>query len=284
MKRIAARQLQAHFGFSVSRACRLVGLERSTYHYRRVQADNEAAVVQRMRELIATHPSWGYPILHAVLRREGLVQNHKRTWRIYRAHGLTLKLRRRPKRAAGVRLQLAEPTRPNERWAMDFMVDRLGNGRRFKVLTVLDIFTKECLALELDTSITGPRVTRVLDWLLLMRDCPAVITTDNGPEFAGSALDQWAYQHQVRLDFITPGKPVQNAFIESFNGRLRHECLNQHYFGTIMEARETIENWRMEYNTFRPHGSLKGLTPEKFRCTWEARQRAPETHLTTCPA
>ena len=243
------------------------------------------AVLDRMKELIATHKSWGYPIIHDVLRREGLVKNPKRTWRIYKENNLTLKLRKRHKRASMLRLELAEPTKPNERWAMDFMSDSLWNGRKIKILTVLDEFTKECLATEVDTSISGERVTRILDWLILIRGCPEVITTDNGPEFAGIALDQWAYNNNVRLDFIKPGKPIQNAFIESFNGRLRHECLNQHYFVTLEETKTIIENWRKEYNTFRPHGSLKGLTPEEFRKAWEEQkqqQNTPEIQLTSC--
>jgi putative transposase len=185
-----------------------------------------------------------------------------------------------------LRLELTEPTKPNERWAMDFMSDGLWNGRKFKVLTILDIFTKECLAIEIDTSINGNRVTRVLDWFALTRGVPEVITTDNGPEFAGIALDRWAYNNNVRLDFIKPGKPIQNAFIESFNGRLRHECLNQHYFVTLEEAKKIIEAWRLEYNTFRPHGSLKGLTPEEFRKIWQDKnqQKAPEIQLTSCTA
>lgn len=282
MKRLAAQQLKAHFGLSVSRSCRLVTLPRSTYHYRTVKVDNETVIVKRMQELIATHKSWGYPIIHDILRREGLVTNHKRTWRIYKENDLTLKRRKRHKRASVLRLELAEPTRPNERWAMDFMSDGLWNGRKFKVLTILDIFTKECLAIEVDTSINGNRVARVLDWLILTRGCPTVITTDNGPEFAGIALDRWAYHHQVRLDFIKPGKPIQNAFIESFNGRLRHECLNQHYFTTLAEAKRIVGDWRLEYNTFRPHGSLNGLTPEEFNRVWKEKQKTPESQLTTC--
>lgn len=170
---------------------------------------------------------------------------------------------------------------------MDFVSDGLWNGRKIKVLTALDIFTKECLAIEVDTSINGERVTRVLDWLVLARGCPDVITTDNGPEFAGRALDKWAYNNGLMLDFIKPGKPIQNAFIESFNGRLRHECLNQHYFVTLGEAKKTIEDWRKEYNTFRPHGSLDGLTPEEFiktRKEQKEQQKAPETQLTSCTA
>jgi len=236
-----------------------------------------------MKELIGAHKSWGYPIIHDVLRREGLVRNPKKTWRIYKENGLTLKLRKRRKRASAVRLKLPDSSRPNERWAMDFLSDSLWNGRKFKVLTVIDTFTKECLATEADTSINGERVTRVLDWLTLARGCPEVITTDNGPEFAGKTLDRWAYNNNVRLDFIQPGKPIQNAFIESFNGRLRHECLNQHYFVTLGEAKNIIENWRKEYNTFRPHGSLNGLTPEEFRKGWK-KQKEPESQLTNCTA
>lgn len=286
MKRLAATHLKAHFGLSVSRACRLVALQRSTYHYKTAKADNEAAIINRMQELIGKHKSWGYPIIHDILRREGLVKNPKRTWRIYKENNLTLKLRKRHKRASMLRLELAEPTKPNERWAMDFMSDGLWNGRKFKALTILDIFTKECLAVEIDTSINGNRVTRVLDWLVLARGCPEVITADNGPEFAGIVLDRWAYNNHVRLDFIKPGKPIQNAFIESFNGRLRHECLNQHYFATLEEAKKIIEDWRLEYNTFRPHGSLKGLTPEEFRKVWhdKNKQKTPEIQLTSCTA
>lgn len=239
-----------------------------------------------MKEIIEKHKSWGYPTLHDILRREGLVMNPKRTWRIYRENGLSLKVRKRHKRASGIRMELVEPTRPNERWAMDFVSDALWDGRRFRVLTVLDVFTKECLAIEVDTSINGDRVTRVLDWLLITKGVPEVITTDNGPEFAGIVLDRWAYKNKVRLDFIQPGKPIQNAFIESFNGRLRQECLNQHYFVTIQEAKRIIEEWRLEYNTFRPHSSLNGLTPVAFLNTWKEQkqqQNAPETQLAGCP-
>jgi putative transposase len=234
-----------------------------------------------MKELIEKHKSWGFPILHDILRREGLVINHKRTWRIYRENGLMLKIRKRHKRASGIRLELAEPARPNERWAMDFVQDQLWHGSRFRILTVLDVFTKECLALEVDTSINGERVGRVLDWLVMTRGKPEVITVDNGPEFAGMTIDRWAYQNNVTLDFIQPGKPIQNAFIESFNGRLRHECLNQHYFVLLQEAKTVIENWRIEYNTFRPHGSSNGLTPEQFSSAWRENQpnEAPETLL-----
>jgi putative transposase len=275
--------LQEHFGLSISRACRIVTLNRSSFHYKPVKDVDDTKVLVRMTELISKHKSWGYPMLHDVLRREGLVKNPKRTWRIYKENGLTLKMRKRHKRASMIRMELPEASKPNERWAMDFVSDGLWNGRKYKSLTVIDIFTKECLAIEVDTSINGERVTRVLDWLNLTRGCPSIITTDNGPEFAGITLDGWAYNNNVRIDFIKPGKPIQNAFIESFNGRLRHECLNQHYFVTLAEAKKIIEDWRMEYNTFRPHGSLNGLTPEEFKKTWKQQQKTPETQLTSCP-
>jgi len=274
--------LQEHFGLSISRSCRIVELNRSSFHYKPIEDNDDTKVLDRMKELIAKHKSWGYPMLHDILRREGLVKNPKRTWRIYKENGLTLKMRKRHKRASMIRLELPKPSRPNERWAMDFVSDGLWSGRKFKMLTVIDIFTKECLAIEVDTSINGERVTRALDWLVLARGCPDVITTDNGPEFAGITLDRWAYNNNVRIDFIKPGKPIQNAFIESFNGRLRHECLNQHYFETLQEAKKIIEDWRMEYNTFRPHGSLNGLTPEDFKTVWKQQQKKPETELTSC--
>jgi putative transposase len=284
VKRLAATQIKAHFGLSISRACRLVALQRSSYHYKADKKDNEMDIVKRMKELIERHKSWGYPIIHDILRREGLVKNHKRTWRIYKENNLTLKMRKRHKRASMLRLELAKPVMPNERWAMDFVQDGLWNGRKIRILTILDVFSKECLGLVVDTSINGERVTRVLDWLIITKGCPRVITTDNGPEFAGIALDRWAYNNQVRLDFIQPGKPVQNAFIESFNGKLRHECLNQHYFATIEEAKNIIEAWRLEYNSFRPHSSLNGLTPEEFTKTWRNKNqpKTPETLLTFC--
>ena len=275
-------RLKERFGLSKARSCRLVELTRSSYYYKTVRINNDEAVLKRIKELIATYKSYGLPILHDILHREGLVVNHKRTERIYKENSLALKLRKHHKRASMIRLELPEATRPNEHWAMDFMSDGLWNGRKIKTLNVLDIFTKECLAIEVDTSINGNRVTRILDWLVLTRRCPQVITTDNGPEFAGRALDKWAYDNGVNHDFIKPGKPIQNAFIESFNGRLRHECLNQHYFVTLEEAKKIIEDWRVEYNTFRPHGSLDGLTPAEFIKAWKEQQKTPEIPLTSC--
>lgn len=231
-----------------------------------------------MKELVEKHRSWGHPTLHGVLRREGLVVNHKRSWRIYREAGLSLKVRKRKKRASMTRLELPTSVRPNHRWAMDFVQDQLWAGRRFRVLSVIDLFTKECLTIEVDTSLNGLRVSRVLDWLLLTRGKPEAITVDNGPEFAGREMDRWAYENKVTLDFIRPGKPVENAYIESFNGKFRHQCLNEHYFSTLEEAKRIIEDWRIHYNEFRPHSSLDGLTPKEFNTQWQEKnnKQSPE--------
>jgi len=211
----------------------------------------------------------GCEMMHEILRREGLVKNHKRTERIYRQQGFSLKIRKRKRRIVQVRLKLPQARKPGQRWSMDFMQDVLRSGRRFRLFCVIDQFTKECPAIEVDFSLNGLRVTRVLDWAILTRKRPEAITVDNGPEFAGIVLDRWAYRHKIKLDFIRPGKPVENAYIESFNGKLRHECLNQHYFKNLEEAKQAIERWRIRYNEFRPHQSLEGLTPDAFTKAWQ---------------
>jgi len=217
-----------------------------------------------MREIAEKRRRFGSPRIHVMLQREGLVINHKRTERLYREEGLSLKLRKRKKRTAVTRIELPKPEAPNKRWSMDFMLDQLAYGRRFRVLTIVDAFTRECPALEVDTSIGGKRVTRVLDRLAFLRGVPEVITIDNGPEFASRALDEWAYRNNVKLDFIRPGKPVENAFIESFNGKFRDECLNENWFLSLDDARSTIEAWRIDYNRHRPHSSLNNMTPMEY--------------------
>ena len=270
-------KLAQDFGLSIQRAAHLAQLARSSFYYQPQPRRDEAPIIARMQALIDAQRSIGLPMLHDILRREGLVRNHKRTARIYRAQGLTLQLRRRRKRAALTRRMLPAATRPNERWSMDFMQETLWQGRRFRLLTIVDQFTKECPVIAVDTSLNGGRVARVLDELALTRGLPTAITVDNGPEFAGRMLDRWAYTHGVRLDFIRPGKPVENAFIESFNGRLRQECLNQHYFLDLAEARRMIEAWRLRYNDVRPHRTLAGLTPEAFARQWQEANSNPTT-------
>jgi putative transposase len=281
VKRLAAGRLQDSFGLSVKRATNLVSLRRASFYYKPKTPRDDSKIVGRMKELVEKNRSIGLPMMHVILRREGLVKNHKRTERIYRAEGLAKTLRKSKKRAATTRLELPQATRPNERWSMDFMQGVLWGGRRFRTLCVVDQFTKECPVIEVDTSITGLRVSRVLEWLSMTRKLPESITVDNGPEFAGLVLDRWAYTQNVKLDFIKPGKPTQNAYIESFNGRVRQECLNQHHFLDLEEARKTIEEWRQQYNEFRPHRSLDGMTPECFARQWQDKTttKAPEISL-----
>jgi putative transposase len=202
--------------------------------------------------------------LTVLLRREGWAVNHKRVYRLYREEGLGVRRRKRKRIGAVERQVLAIPTRQNERWSMDFISDVLSAGRKFRSLNIVDDFNRECLAAEVDTSITGVRVVRVLEQLREFRGLPQLLVLDNGPEFAGQAVDVWAYEQGVKLHFIEPGKPVQNAFIESFNGKMRDECLNEHWFLSLGEARETIEAWRKDYNEVRPHTSLGNRTPREF--------------------
>lgn len=263
------------FKFSERRACRLVGVERSSYRYR-AGSKEPIELRARLRALAEQRRRFGYRRLYVLLRRQGLRINHKRVYRLYRQEGLSLRLRRRKKLSSAVRIALSRPQRPNQRWSMDFMSDFTAEGRRLRVLTVVDDFTRYCGAIEVDTSIPGARVVQVLERLAERQGLPEVIVTDNGPEFTGKELDRWAYKNKVRLDFIRPGKPVENAFIESFNGRLRDECLNEHWFVNPKDAREKIETWRLDYNGSRPHSSLGDLTPEEFIDQWRKRINSPQ--------
>jgi putative transposase len=219
---------------------------------------------QRLRELAADRPRYGYQRLWALLRREGRQVNHKRIYRLYSEEGLKLRRRRRRARAQVERVPLQLPSRADERYSMDFMRDTLADGRVFRTLNIVDDFTRECLAIEVDTSLPGARVARVLERLVATGRQPLHIIVDNGPEFASKALDQWAAMRGVSLRFIDPGKPVQNAFVESFNGKFRDECLNGHWFTSLEEARNVSEEWRVDYNEQRPHQSLQYKTPVEF--------------------
>ena len=189
--------------------------------------------------------------------------NHKKVYRLYREEGLTVRRRNRKKLAGAERVMPSLPDGRNQRWSMDFVQDGLADGRRIRVLTLVDNYSRECLALEVGTSLPGARVVRVLEQVTSIRGTPKTIMVDNGPEFAGKALDAWAYENGVGLHFIAPGKPVQNAYIESFNGKFRDECLNEHWFCSIAEAESVVEEWRQDYNTVRPHSSLGYRTPEQ---------------------
>jgi len=255
--------LKAVFDLSERRACVLAGLQRSTHRYQARLRDG-VAIVGRLRELATVRPRFGYRRLHLLLRREGVEVNVKRVYRLYRAEGLSVRIRRRKKLRVPRLPPIDPPTARNERWAMDFVSDMLADGRRFRAFTLIDAFTRECPAIEVDTSLPGARVVRVLERVAAERGYPKGITVDNGPEFISTALDKWAFEHGVELRFIQPGKPMQNGHVESFNGRFRDECLAESWFPTVPRARVEIELWRVDYNTVRPHSSLDGRTPEEF--------------------
>jgi putative transposase len=262
-KRSAVGHAVSKHGVSFRRACGLAALSRSSYYYQS-HPRNDAELRDALKEVAARRRRFGYRRLTDMLRREGWTDNHKRVYRIYREEELQVRRRRRKRSAKWRGEKPPAVTRPNQRWAMDFVHDMLADSRRLRMLVVLDEFTRECLAIEVDTSLSGERVTRVLDRLVELRGKPEALLTDNGPEFIGKAMDAWAYCKQVRLDFIEPGKPTQNPFVESFNGKFRDECLNEHWFIHVEHARETIETWRCDYNICRPHSSLGKLTPVEF--------------------
>ena len=247
---------------SERRACRLVGFSRSSAWYRPKGRDDEA-LRARLKVLAERYPRYGYPTLHGLLRAEGLVQNPKRTYRIYREEGLQVRTKRR-KKLSRPRVPMVVPTRVNERWSMDFVSDQMANGRRFRVLNVVDDYSRECVLQVVDFSISGQRVARELDRLAEHRSLPKTLVCDNGPEFTGKAMFFWARERGVKLHFIQPGKPTQNAFVESFNGKFRDYCLDLHWFASLEDARSIIDGWRKHYNHVRPHRSLGKKPPAVF--------------------
>ena len=269
-KREAVRVVQEQARLSDRRACGLIGMHRGSWRYQRKER-NEAALRARLRELAAERPRFGYRRLYIFLRREkgegGVPRwqvNHKRVYRLYRDEVLAMQRRRLKRFRAEARVPLTLPTRANEVWTMDYTHDQMAGGRKFRTLNLMDGYTREALGIEPDTSLPGLRVVRVLEGLRERRGTPAAIQVDNGTEFTSRVVDQWAYQNQVALHFIERGKPTQNALIESFNGKFRDECLNQNWFVDLRHARKVIEEWRVDYNTVRPHSSLGYLTPEEF--------------------
>ncbi len=263
-RRQAVGYLKEQYRFSERRACRVVGAHRRTMRYRHKVRGDEPQLRERLCTLAAERPRWGYRRLHLLLQREGRTINRKRVYRLYRLEGLAVRRRNRKRAARVPRGIPALIGQPGEAWAMDFMQDTLASGRRFRTLNVLDTVTRECLRIEVDTSLPGKRVVRVLDQLAERHGTPKRITLDNGPEFTGVALDAWAYRHGVELDFIDPGKPMQNGYQESFNGKFRDECLNLHWFVNLADARRIIGRWEEEYNTTRPHSALGKQPPAVY--------------------
>jgi putative transposase len=263
-RRAAATSFRDRYGLSERGACELASLARSTFRYCRLDDPGEAELRRRIEELAAERSRFGYRRLHALLVREGCRVNAKRVYRLYREMGLAVRRKRRKQVARANRQPRAVPAAANVQWSLDFMSDTLADGRGFRTLNVVDDATRECLAIEVDTSLPGARVGRVLDRIASQRGLPQRIVLDNGPECTSKALDLWAYDNRVELAFIRPGKPIENAFVESFNGRFRDECLNLHWFTTLADARRHIEAWRLDYNHVRPHSSLGYLPPAAF--------------------
>lgn len=257
-------------GFQVSerRACRVAAVPRTMMRYRS-QARDQSPLRQRIKELAASRVRYGYRRIYILLRREGWRVNAKRVYRLYREEGLSLRLKRPKKRVSMPRVTPPPAARPNERWSIDFLRDSLADGRPFRVFTVVDNVSRVSPAIEAAFSIKGTHVVTVLDGLKATVGLPKRLAVDNGPEFISKALDAWAYQHGVQLEFSRPGKPTDNAYVESFNGHFRAECLDQHWFASLEEARQRIEAWRVEYNTERPHRSLGQRTPAAVAAAWE---------------
>ena len=250
-------------GLSERRACQLVALDRSTFQYHK-NPDTDAALRERLKMVAGERRRFGYRRLGILLQREGFVVNHKKLFRLYREEGLAVRRRRGRKRALGTWKPRIVPSRPNERWSLDFVSDSLADGRKLRALCIVDDFSREALALVPDFSLSGVRVVRELDRLISLRGRPIVIVSDNGTELTSHAVLKWSQEARMDWHYIAPGKPVHNAFVESFIGRLRDECLNEHLLSTLAEARLLIEDWRRDYNTLRPHSSLGGLPPSIY--------------------
>ncbi len=256
--------LQGAFEVSERRACRALGFSRTTQRRSSPKRVKDLVLIERLRFLASERPRFGYRRLHLLLKRDGLAINHKRVYRVYRAEGLAVRQKVRRRLAIGERQQKPVVSAANQRWSLDFMSDELASGQRFRVLNVVDDFTRECLVMHVGVSITGHDVVRELAAVVRFRGQPQAIITDNGPEFAGKALDLWTHETGISHLFIRPGKPVENAYIESFNGRLRDECLNLHWFQSLSQARVILSAWQVDYNQVRPHTSLGGQTPNEF--------------------
>jgi putative transposase len=264
--------------YSQRRACGLVGIDPRVYRHRPTRSD-DTDLRKRLRELASVRRRFGYRRLHILLKREGVKVNWKKVYRLYREERLTVRKRGGRKRALGTRAPMAIPQDRNQRWSLDFVSDTLVDGRRFRILCVIDDFSRECLATVVDNSISGERVSHELDAIAVHRGYPCMVVSDNGTELTANAMLKWQQDRGVEWHYIAPGKPMQNGFVESFNGRLRDECLNEHLFISYRHARELIEDWRTDYNLKRPHTSLDGLTPHEFATRSRQDQNRNRTNL-----
>lgn len=257
-----ARVVQEH-GVSQRRACEVLSVDRSSMRYRSIRSD-DASIREAMKKVASERRRFGYRRIHVMLGRQGIIMNLKKLRRLYREEKLTVRKRGGRKRSLGTRRPLALPSRSNERWSLDFVSDAFTDGRRFRVLAVVDDFTRECLCLVADTSLSGHRLARELDSLIAKRGKPKTIVSDNGTEMTSMAILKWCQQTHIEWHYIAPGKPMQNGFIESFNGSFRDECLNETLFSSLAQARTTITAWKEDYNSNRPHSSLGNITPSEF--------------------
>jgi len=256
--------MMSHYGLKTRRACRLVKQCRSVHYYRSIK-DRRPDLRARMRELAHTRVRYGYRRVHVLLKREGWLLGRNQMYRLYCEEALQLrsKLPKRRKMVV-VRRERHRAAAPNDIWSLDFVSDQLANGVRFRALTVVDVFTREALAIEVGQRLGGEHVVAVLNRLVAQRRAPKYIFVDNGSEFSGRLLDLWAYHCKTRIDFSRPGKPTDNCYVETFNGSLRDECLNLHWFETLADAKATIEHWRRDYNETRPHMALNDAAPEEY--------------------
>jgi putative transposase len=261
--------VQSEHGLSERRACKLLDVDRSSYGYE-PRPDRSAELREELVKLARQKPRYGYRRLHVLLDRRGHAVNVKRVYRLYVEEGLSVRRRKR-KRIVRDRAGEARLTRANQEWAMDFIVDGLATGRMVRILSVVDAYTRECLALEADSSLGSGRVTRVLERLMTEHGRPEAVRADNGPEFTSRRMLAWAEDRRVSLIHIQPGRPMQNGHVESFHGRLRDECLNANWFRNFDHIRSVLEDWRVEYNEDRPHSALDYRTPREFRRTLEGR-------------
>ena len=257
--REAAAYLRSAYGMSERRACRVIGADRTSVRYQATRPD-DGALRERLKVLAQERRRFGYRRLHVLLRREGEVVNRKKVQRLYREERLTVRRRGGRKRAIGTRRPVETPLAANQRWSLDFVSDQMTDGRRFRILTVIDNCTRECLALVADTSLSGRRVARELDVLIAQRGRPGMIVSDNGTEYTSNAILGWADETGVDWHYIAPGKPAQNGYNESFNGRLRDELLNETLFRSLPHARAVLEAWRRDYNEHRPHSKIGWMT------------------------
>lgn len=269
--------LKAAFQIGTRKACELAGMNRATYYYR-PQAKDQTALRMRIKDIAASRVRYGYRRIHVLLRREGWEVGRKRVYRLYRQEGLTIRHKKAKKRVSLQRVSLAPAEAPNQRWSMDFLADRLADGRRVRVLALVDHFSKVSPALDAEFSFPGRKVVAVLERAEALHGLPKELYIDNGPEFSGRELDAWAYKKGVKLCFSRPGRPTDNAHIESFNGKLRAECLDQHWFADLAEAKEKLEAHRTDHNTQRPHTALGYKTPEQFVAEWQTKQQQTEVN------